>query len=46
VIVLMYAIKINHPKTFVMLRGNHECRQMTEFFNFKLECEYKYDIDI
>jgi serine/threonine-protein phosphatase 2B catalytic subunit len=26
-----------------MLRGNHECRQMTTFFNFRAEILYKYD---
>jgi len=29
-----------------MLRGNHECRQMTTFFNFRAECLYKYDQEI
>eukprot|EP00747_Dinoflagellata_sp_TGD_P220853 gnl/TRDRNA2_/TRDRNA2_92772_c0_seq1.p1 gnl/TRDRNA2_/TRDRNA2_92772_c0~~gnl/TRDRNA2_/TRDRNA2_92772_c0_seq1.p1 ORF type:complete len:568 (+),score=111.30 gnl/TRDRNA2_/TRDRNA2_92772_c0_seq1:130-1704(+) len=46
VVALMFAIKIKHPKRFRMLRGNHECRQMTSFFNFREECEYKYDIGV
>jgi len=46
VVALLYAIKIRHPKRVRMLRGNHECRQMTSFFNFREECEYKYDISV
>ena len=38
VIILLYAIKINYPNTVYFLRGNHECRQFTAFFNFKDEC--------
>jgi len=46
VLVLLYSMKINYPKTIIMLRGNHECRQMTTFFNFRSECLYKYDQEI
>lgn len=46
VVATMYALKIRHPKRVRMLRGNHECRQMTSFFNFREECEYKYDISV
>jgi serine/threonine-protein phosphatase 2B catalytic subunit len=42
----LYALKITYPATFSMLRGNHECRQLTAFFNFKDECTYKYDEEI
>lgn len=46
VIFYMYAMKILHPQSFFMLRGNHECRQLTSFFNFKDECIYKYDVSL
>jgi serine/threonine-protein phosphatase 2B catalytic subunit len=45
-ICLLLAYKIKYPENFFLLRGNHECRQMTSFFNFKDECKYKYDQDI
>ena len=46
VILVLYAIKLNYPQTIFMIRGNHECRQMTSFFNFRTECIAKYDQEI
>ncbi|KAL4427037.1 hypothetical protein ABPG74_000992 [Tetrahymena malaccensis] len=46
VLILLYSIKINFPETVYFLRGNHECRQMTTFFNFRDECKYKFDQEL
>ena len=46
VVLVLYAIKLNFPQTIFMIRGNHECRQMTSFFNFRTECIAKYDQEI
>ena len=46
VIALLFAIKINYPSTIFIIRGNHQCRQMTSFFNFREECLAKFDIEI
>ena len=43
VVILLYALKINYPSSVILLRGNHESRQMTTFFNFRAETLYKYD---
>jgi serine/threonine-protein phosphatase 2B catalytic subunit len=43
---LLFSYKINYPNTFFMIRGNHECRVLTDFFNFKAECLYKYNEEI
>ncbi|GMM45248.1 calcineurin catalytic subunit A [Pichia kluyveri] len=46
VLILLYCMKVNHPKTFTMLRGNHESKQMTQHFTFKGECLIKYSIEV
>lgn len=43
VLFYLLAMKIMNPSRFILLRGNHESRMMTESMTFDIECEYKYD---
>lgn len=46
VLALILSLKIRFKNTVYMLRGNHECRQLTSFFNFRAECLAKYDQEV
>lgn len=42
VLILLYSLKLNYPKSVVMLRGNHETRKMTSYYTFRAEVLEKY----
>ena len=46
VVLFLFALKLNEPKSVVLLRGNHESRNMTESFTFREEVLDRYDVEV
>ena len=46
VCMLLFCLKLRSSKQMVLLRGNHESRNMTEAFTFRDEVVSKYDLEL
>jgi serine/threonine-protein phosphatase 2B catalytic subunit len=46
VLIFLMCIKIRYKNNINLLRGNHECRQLSNIFNFRSECLKKFDSEV
>lgn len=42
VITLLTCLKVRYPESIFLLRGNHECRQISSVYGFLAECQSRY----
>lgn len=45
-ICLLFAYKIKYPKNIFLLRGNHECQEISRVFGFFDECKRRYSFKL
>jgi len=45
-VLLLFSLKLNFPTSIVLLRGNHESKNMTQHFTFRDECCEKFDSEV
>ncbi|BFU22728.1 calcineurin catalytic subunit A, putative [Entamoeba histolytica HM-1:IMSS-B] len=46
VLITLLSMKVNNPSHVIMLRGNHESRNMTRSMGFMAECKMKYSLTL
>merc|ERR1719409_2354889 len=45
-IALLFAYKVKYPENFFLLRGNHECANITRIYGFYDECKRRYNVKL